>query len=85
MNPNRNQLMKKIYETGFALNDTTLYLDTHPCDKEALKYYSMMQKAYKQAHWEYTSLYGPLRAEDVKAEKYWTWGESPWPWEVGAC
>lgn len=26
----KNQLMKNVYETGFALDEILLYLDTHP-------------------------------------------------------
>ena len=35
----KNQLMKNVYETGFALDEILLYLDTHPTDQEAMNYY----------------------------------------------
>ena len=34
-----NQLLQKVYETGFALDKITLYLDTHPMDTQAMAYY----------------------------------------------
>ena len=37
-------IMKNIYELGFALVETMLYLDTHPDCKEAFIYYKKMEK-----------------------------------------
>lgn len=36
----RSKLLKEINQTGHAVNDTMLYLDTHPTDREALEYLS---------------------------------------------
>ncbi len=33
------QMLRYIQELGFAIDDVVLYLDTHPTDEEALKYY----------------------------------------------
>ena len=38
-NMDRKVCLKKIYELGFAITETALYLDTHPEDKDALEYY----------------------------------------------
>lgn len=35
----QKSLLKYIYEVSFAVNDITLYLDTHPEDEEALQYF----------------------------------------------
>ena len=35
----RKELLQKINEVSFAVNDITLYLDTHPCDEKALANY----------------------------------------------
>ena len=35
---NRNQLLQWINEVSFAVTDISLYLDTHPDDKEALAF-----------------------------------------------
>lgn len=84
-NPTRQQLMKKIYESGFAAYDTALFLDTHPCDKEALAFYQKMNHIYNQATKEYSALYGPLRIYQFDNESYWSWSEGPWPWEMEGC
>ena len=41
---NRDELMRKIQETGFALYDLTLFLDTHPQNQMALDYFTDVQK-----------------------------------------
>lgn len=83
--PEKHQLMKTIYESGFAVYDAVLFLDTHPCDKEALAYYQKMKQIYDQASKEYSSLYGPLRINQIDNDQYWSWSEGPWPWEIGGC
>ena len=37
---NRKQMMDWLMMLGFCAFDMTLYLDTHPCDKEAIAYHS---------------------------------------------
>ena len=37
--PCRRDLLNKIYEVSFAVDDVKLYLDTHPWDEEALSYF----------------------------------------------
>ena len=32
----QKQLLNRIDQVSFAVNDMTLYLDTHPCDEKAL-------------------------------------------------
>ncbi|BBF44307.1 polypeptide composition of the spore coat protein CotJB [Lachnospiraceae bacterium KM106-2] len=61
--------------------DIALFLDTHPCDKEALETYQHYKSMLKDARSEYTECYGPLLKTDVNCENYWTWIERPWPWE----
>lgn len=78
----REAVMKNIYELGFVLVETMLYLDTHPNDLEALGYYAKMRDKYKLATEKYTQLYGPLQFTDVNNENYWTWVATPMPWEV---
>lgn len=85
MNRNQSKLMQRIYESGFAADDAALYLDTHPCDAEALAYYCKMNQIYNQACEEYSTLYGPLKRNQIENSDYWAWGEGPWPWETGAC
>lgn len=78
---NQKALLKIIYETGFALDDTILYLDTHPDCKEALSYYHKMKEIYEQAFSDYEENYGPLLATGVTCKNKWEWVNAPWPWE----
>ncbi len=74
-------LMKYINEVSFALNDVTLYLDTHPDDTKALEYYHKYKEQRHQAVKEYEQCYGPLLNYDVNCSERWTWVDGPWPWE----
>lgn len=78
-----NALMNQVYQTGFAVDDILLYLDTHPCDPAALAYYQQVQALYQNAVQAYESQYGPLFMTNVDDRNYWTWINEPWPWEGG--
>lgn len=83
MNQNyNNQLLNRVYETGFALDEATLFLDTHPEDRDAMEYYRCVRQANKEAVRAYEKAYGPLFITDVD-ESSWNWINSPWPWEGG--
>ena len=75
-----NQLLQKVYETGFALDEITLYLDTHPMDTQAMAYYQYAKKANQEAVAAYEKVYGPLLINQVNSGS-WTWTVNPWPWE----
>ena len=57
----KKKLLRYIQEVSFAIDDVVLYLDTHPYDEEALKYYKKYKKLYHEASEEYTQYYGPLQ------------------------
>lgn len=79
----REKLLQFISEAGFAVVDVGLYLDTHPCDKEALLYYKKYRDLYNQAKAEYESKFGPLVLTGVENDCAWTWTDEPWPWKGG--
>ncbi len=81
---NKEQLMRKIQETGFALYDLTLFLDSHPTNQMALDYFRDVQKRHTELEAEYEMMYGPLTAFDTNTEQGWTWIQDPWPWELEA-
>ena len=60
------RLMQLIYETGFALDDAALFLDTHPCDPQAIQFYETTRSYYQQAVRDYTSQFGPLSHENAR-------------------
>ena len=81
---NKYELSEIIMQSSFALDDIKLYLDTHPCDMDALKTYNDYKQIRDVALKEYTNNYGPISAYDVNVDNYWTWVNDPWPWE-GVC
>ena len=84
---NRRQLMDHINQVSFAVDEVKLYLDTHPCDREALAYFREMSRKRNHALKEYAAAYGPLTvdtAEESCTER-WNWINEPWPWQEGGC
>ena len=76
-------LKRRIAAYDFALVEMNLYLDTHPCDKEALE----LMYAYRRKRAElielYESCFGVYEnmAASVKNTEYWSWVNDPWPWD----
>lgn len=85
MNAEQRRLMQQIYEAGFAIDDVLLYLDTHPCDEEALAYYESFRKLYAKLVKDYSIHFGPLNVNQVDVANQWTWAKTPWPWEMEGC
>lgn len=83
--PDRGALMRDIYQLGFALVETVLFLDTHPADADALNYYNQIKKRYNEAMEIHAREYGPLLNSNVMNENYWSWVATPMPWEVEGC
>ena len=79
----KESLLQFISEVSFAVLDVGLYLDTHPCDREALLYYKKYRDLREQALDEYSKKFGPLLVTDVDNDCYWTWTDEPWPWKGG--
>ena len=80
----RRQLMLEIQQTGFALVDLNLFLDSHPQNQMALDYFRDVQKHYEEIRAEYEMKYGPLTAFTTNTEQGWSWVKAPWPWELEA-
>lgn len=79
---NRQQLMLKIQQTGFALVDTGLFLDSHPECQAALKFFAENQRMYDEYVAEYERNYGPLTPAGADTSRGWKWTQGPWPWEL---
>ena len=77
----REELLKKIMECKFAVNDLALYLDTHPNDRRALQMHNKYVEELKEAMKEYENRFGPLTFETQMDR--WQWVEDKWPWERG--
>lgn len=79
----KSRLMKMIEELSFALDDTRLFLDTHPDNQEALMYFERTMHLRNRAVKEYTMKYGPISQYDVNLSCGWTWNDCPLPWNGG--
>ena len=84
---NRRELLSHINQVSFAVDEVKLYLDTHPCDTEALAYFKDYSRQQNRALKEYSENYGPLTVDtaDVSCEDKWNWVNEPWPWQEGGC
>ena len=84
--PNRRELLEWINVVSFAVDDVKLFLDTHPCNSDALEYFEEFKKQRVQALREYAKYYGPLTLDTVHTPAdYWCWINEPWPWQEGGC
>ncbi len=78
-----DQLLSLIYQASFAMDDVTLFLDTHPCDRNALNYYHYVVNLRKEAMKAYQCQCGPLMIDSVESGNNWNWIDDKWPWEGG--
>ena len=79
----RDVLLEKLTALDFAATDLHLYLDTHPCDTEAIENYNHVVTEAKKAREEYEKRFGPIyafRSENAEPS-VWLWADDPWPWE----
>lgn len=80
----KDQLLIEIYDTSFAVNDLTLYLDTHPDDTMALAEFHKLKNRRKAAMATFEKEFYPLTIDCMSDGKNgWTWGDTPAPWKGG--
>lgn len=91
----RGDLLKEINEASFAIVDLTLYLDTHPTDKEAMNLFVTCKDRRKKALQDYETQFEPLIIDCINPGKnnqtdtmtnysgqdHWTWSDGPLPWD----
>ncbi len=83
-----NEQEKLLHDIGvlsFVVIELSLYLDTHPTDQNALKYFNHYNRLANQARQEYSAKYTPLTLSctDTSACDDWQWALKPMPWEGG--
>ena len=85
MNKEQTKAMRKLQELSFAMYETILFLDGHPNNSAAMRYYHDVAKAYAEAKQAYETTYGPVSVSggchNVSTDT-WTWIDGPWPWET---
>ncbi len=75
-------LLKRIQEVQFGVIETTLFLNTHPGSREALRYHNELARQLHELQHEYAEKFGPLMITSDKFEYPWNWIDKPWPWQI---
>ncbi len=83
-----NEQEKLLHDIGvlsFVVIELSLYLDTHPTDQNALKYFNHYNRLANQARQEYSARFTPLTLScaDTSTCDDWQWALKPMPWEGG--
>ncbi len=79
-NMNQKELLQRVMEYKFAITDMALFLDTNPCNQNALNKHNEYVQKYKEAKKQYESEYGPLNI-DTEVNSWEKWVYESWPWE----
>lgn len=76
---NQMAMLKRLQEMEFVAIELNLYLDTHPCDSDALNDYNCAVEMVRKLMKEYEECYGPLMHFGMAATKEyeWQWAQGP--------
>ena len=83
----RTTLLKEIDEVSFAINDLTLFLDTHPDCREAMEQFQQLSPRREALMKQYAETYEPLTVDcagKLPPAAAFSWTNGPAPWEGGA-
>ncbi|MBR5559467.1 MAG: spore coat protein CotJB [Oscillospiraceae bacterium] len=80
MEDNKTALMRCLQELAFAIQESALFLDTHPTDQQALAYHNEKLTHYNEMKKRYVAQFGPLCSHTAN-QNSWRWIDNPWPWE----
>lgn len=78
------ELLKQISAVEFMKEDLSLYLNTHPMDKEAIKIYNCYVVECKRLLGIYEMNFGMLCENNSVSPYPWQWVTEPWPWDKEA-
>lgn len=82
----QEKAMRGLQELAFALQEAVLYLDGHPRNTAALRFYEKTMKEYRERtaayerQWGQLSPLAPCAMSEVGGG--WQWTTQPWPWEL---
>lgn len=83
------ELMDIITKVSFAMDDTRLFLDTHPDCTEAMEYFKKMHRIRHEAVKEYAQRFGQIESYHIdNDDDSWDWNSAPLPWhssKKGGC
>ena len=76
--------LRKIQEIEFVADELNLYLDTHPCDEDAINDFNCTVDTLKKLKKEYEGYFGSLFnfGWGSFSPTPWRWVMGPWPWEI---
>ncbi len=77
----KQKLLREIQLCQFAVVEANLFLDTHPCDQDALAYYKKHSGHLKELLAEYEEKYGRVVLCE-NGQMRWAWVDNPWPWQM---
>ena len=75
------EYMRQVQMAQFALIEANLYLDTHPCEGEAIKALEYYAEKLASAVKNYENECGMLRVESLDGGEF-DWVKTPFPWET---
>lgn len=79
----KHAVEKRINAYKFALYDLGLYLDSHPCDQQAMQLRQQYKTMLAQLIDEYEQHYGNYVCTQSDVSDSWKeWVNDPWPWDV---
>lgn len=78
MDKNRESLLMRLSAAQFAAWELHVFLDTHPCNKEALVLRDKYVRECNELKKEYEEKFGPLTPKSATPNR---WLENPWPWD----
>ncbi|MFC4076806.1 spore coat protein CotJB [Salinithrix halophila] len=75
--------LEQIQILDFVLVELTLYLDTHPNDRQAIRQYNETTRQSFELKNRFQQRFGPLQPFGGSySTDPWSWGEAPWPWQI---
>lgn len=79
-----DQGLAELQALGFAINELSLYLDTHEDDREAAELMQSYSELYQSGAKAWEEAHGPLKQMDAVRNCEFLWSKGPWPWEFAA-
>ena len=76
----KDMIILKLYETDFALNDISLYLDVYPKDNYIYEKFQKYVSEYEKYKKMYEDKFGALDKTCDYFSEY-AWINNPWPWD----
>ena len=80
----REKMLNKVRELSFTVHELNLFLDSHPDNRMALRYFRKYNEELKKMTVMFEEAYGPLTVTADTNFDGWSWIKRPWPWE-NAC